>query len=59
MTNQATEQPHPLSIAITVRDHFTDAMIGQYRYERREQADQKIIAADCGGERFGGGRVGK
>jgi hypothetical protein len=46
MSNQATKQPHPLSIAITVRDHFTDAMIGQYRYERREQADQKIIAAD-------------
>jgi hypothetical protein len=42
-----TKQPHPLSIAITVRDYFTDAMIGQYRYERREQSDQKIIAADC------------
>jgi hypothetical protein len=41
-----TKQPHPLSIAITVRDYFTDAMIGQYRYERREQSDQKIIAAD-------------
>ena len=47
MSNQATNQPHPLSIAITVRDYSTDAMIGQYRYERREQSDQKIIAADC------------
>jgi len=47
MTNQATKQPHPLSIVITVRDHSTDAVIGQYRYERREQSDRKIIAADC------------
>jgi hypothetical protein len=47
MDEQPTQQPHPLSIAITVRDYFTDAMIGQYRYERRGQSEQKIIAADC------------
>ena len=47
MTNQATNQPHPLSIAITVRDYSTDAMIGQYRYETVDHADQKIIAEDC------------
>jgi hypothetical protein len=41
MSNQATNQPHPLSIAITVRDHFTDAMIGQYRYERRDKINHK------------------
>jgi hypothetical protein len=41
-----SKQPHPLSIAITVRDYFTDAMIGQYCYETADQADQKIIAAD-------------
>ena len=46
MLKMDSKQPHPLSIAITVRDYFTDAMIGQYCYETADQADQKIIAAD-------------